>query len=134
MRQSKVFRLFSDINKHVNQKHVCLQYLGHFLSKEVLMRHKEVCSRKVFMSVLPVYPTPGSEQTQINSQTFSFHINAVCYLCELRVESQAAWRPGKAYYLLSSHKVCAALIFCSNLSKFNQLMVIKVGKNALTKL
>ena len=65
-------RLFSDITKHTNQKHFCLRCLGHFSSEEVLARHKELCTRDDFMSVLHVLPTPGSKQAQIKFNQYKY--------------------------------------------------------------
>ena len=62
---SSISRLFSDITNIKNQKHFCLRCLGHFSSNEVLARHKELCTRDDFMSVLHVLPVPGSKQAQI---------------------------------------------------------------------
>ena len=35
--------LFSDLTKHDNEKHFCLQCLNHFTCKEVLTEHKKLC-------------------------------------------------------------------------------------------
>ena len=51
---TSIQRLFKDITKHKEQKHFCLRCLGHFSSKEVLERQKELCTRDDFMSVLHV--------------------------------------------------------------------------------
>ena len=40
---TNISRLFSDLTKHDNEKHFCLQCLNHFTSKEVLAKHKELC-------------------------------------------------------------------------------------------
>ena len=59
---TRILRLFLDITKHNPQKHFCLQCLGQFSSEEVFARHKKLCTRDDFMSVLHVLPTPGSKQ------------------------------------------------------------------------
>ena len=62
---TSIQRLFKDITKHKEQKHFCLRCLGHFSFEEILARHKELCTRNDFMSVLHVLPMPGSKQAQI---------------------------------------------------------------------
>ena len=41
---TSISRLFSDITKHKDKKHFCLRCFNHFTSKEVLARHKELCT------------------------------------------------------------------------------------------
>ena len=65
-------RLFKDITKHKQQLHFCLQCLGHFTFEEVLARHKQLCIRDDFMSVLHVLPTPGSKQAQIKFNQYKY--------------------------------------------------------------
>ena len=69
---SSISRLFSDITNIKNQKHFCLRCLGHFSSEEVLARHKELCTRDDFMSVLHVLPVPGSKQAQIKFNNYKY--------------------------------------------------------------
>ena len=67
-----ISRLFKDITKHKEQQNICLRCLGHFMTKESFARHKELCTRDDFMSVLHVLPTPGSKQTQLKFFNYKF--------------------------------------------------------------
>ena len=53
-----ISRLFSDITKHKQLKHICLRCLGHFTTSNILARHQQLCTRDDFMSVLHVLPVP----------------------------------------------------------------------------
>ena len=69
---TSITRLFSEITKHGHQNNFCLRCLGHLSLKEVLARHKELCTRDDFMSVLHVFPTPGSKQFQLKFINYKF--------------------------------------------------------------
>ena len=128
-------RLFADITKHKPQKHFCLRCLGHFSSEEVLARHKELCIRDDFMSVLHVLPTPGSKQEQLKFYNYKFCTMAP-FLIYADFESilEPLGRQTKLTIYSQQHKVCAAAaILFSTLGQYNQLTVIKVGEKALSE-
>ena len=68
---TSIRRLFSDITKHNPQKHFCYRCFGHFSSENVLARHKELCTRDDFVSVLHVLPVPGSKQAEIKFNQYN---------------------------------------------------------------
>ena len=86
------------------------------------------------MSVHRVLPTPGSKETQIKFSNYKFCTVApfVIYAdCESIREPLG--RQVKHTTYSQQHKVCAAAaILCSNIGKYNQLTVVKIGENALT--
>ena len=65
-------RLFKDITKHKEQQNICLRCLGHFYTEKSFARHKELCTRDDFMSVLHVLPAPGSKQAQLKFYNYKF--------------------------------------------------------------
>ena len=69
-------RLFSNITKHGYEHQICLRCLGHFRTKESYARHKQLCTRDDFMSVLHVLPTAGSKQAQINFNQYKYFTKA----------------------------------------------------------
>ena len=129
-------RLFSDITKHTHQKHFCLRCLGHFSSEEVLARHKELCTRDDFISVLHVFPVLGSKQAQIKFNQFKYCTKAP-FVIYAGFESilEPSGRHVKHTTYSQQHKLCAAAaIRTSRFYNFDQQTVIKVGKNALAEL
>ena len=127
--------LFADITKHNPQKHFRLRCLGHFSSEEVLARHKELCTRADFMSVLNVLPTPGSKQDQLKFYNYKFCTMApfVIY-ADFESILEPLGRQTKQTTYSQQLKVCAAAaILCSTLGQYNQLTMMKVGENALTE-
>ena len=69
---TNVHRLFKDITKHKQQLQFCLQCVNHFSSEEVLARHKKLCTRDDFLSVLHVLPVPGSKHEQIKFNQYNY--------------------------------------------------------------
>ena len=69
---TSILRLFSEITKHGNQKHFCFRCIKQFLSEEVFARHKELCTREDFMSVLLVLFMQGSKQAQLKFYNYKF--------------------------------------------------------------
>ena len=47
--------LFYALSKHDHQHQICFRSLGHFRIEESFARHKELCTRDDFMSVLHVW-------------------------------------------------------------------------------
>ena len=87
------------------------------------------------MSVLHIFSTPGSKQAKLKFFNYKF-----CTMAPLVIYSdfesilEPLGRDVKQTTYSQQHKVCAAAaIVCSNLGRYNQLTVIKVGKNALTE-
>ena len=112
----------------MNHKHFCLRCLGHFLSKEVLARHKELCTRKDFMSVLHVLPTPGPKQAQIKFNQYKYCTKApfVIY-ADFESILEPSGRQDKHTTYTQQHKVCAAAaIITSSFYNFDQRTVMKV--------
>ena len=127
--------LFKDITKHKIQKHFFLRCLGHLSSKEVLARHKELCTRDDFMSVLHVPPMPCSKQAQIKFNQYTYCTKAP-FVIYADIESilEPSVRQVKHSTYTQKHKVCAAAaIFTSSFYNFDQRTVMKVGDNALAE-
>ena len=132
---TSIRRLFSDITKHTHQNRFCIWCLGHFSSDEVLARHKEYCIRDDFISARHVLPTPGSKQAQLKFYNYKFFSMApfVIYADFESILEPLGLQAKQTTYS-QHHKVCAATaILCSTLGRYNQLMVTKVGENALTE-
>ena len=126
-------RLFSNITKHHPRKNICFRCFGHFTTPEILERHKLLCSRDYFMSVLHVLPRLNSEEAHIK-------------FCEFRNTSRAPFviyadfesilEPmdvqNKRTHYEQLHKVCAAAaILCSYIPEMNNKVMIYTGPNAL---
>ena len=133
-------RLFADITKHKPQKHCCLRCLGHFSSEDVLARHKELCTRDDFMSVLHMLPTPGSKQAQIKFNQYKYCTKApfVIY-ADFESILEPSGRQVKHTTYTQQHKVCAAAaILTSSFCNFDQRTVMKSEKtrspSSLTRL
>ena len=128
-------RLFADITKHNPQKHFCLRCLGHFTSEEVLARHKQLCTRDDFMSVLHVLPVPVSKQAQIKFNQYEYCTKApfVIY-ADFESILEPSCRQVKHTTYTQHHKVCAAAaILTSSFYNFDQRTVMKIGENALAE-
>ena len=65
-------RLFHDLTIGKPEHQICRRCLGHFRNEKSFVRHKELCTRDDFMSVLHVIPPPGSKQAQLKFLTTSF--------------------------------------------------------------
>ena len=65
-------RLFLDITKHDHKHQICVRLLGHFRTEKSYARHKQLCTRDDFMSVLHVLPTPGSKQAEIKFNQYKY--------------------------------------------------------------
>ena len=128
-------RLFSDITKHTPQKHFCLRCLGHFLSKEIVARHKELCTRDDFMSVLHVLPVPGSKQEQIKFNQYKYCTKSLFVIyADFESILEPFGRQVKRTTYTQQHKVCAAAaILTSSFYYFDKRTVMKVGETALAE-
>ena len=72
---ANISRLFSDLTK--KQEHqICLRCLGHVSTEESYARHKQLCTRDDFMSVLHVLPMLGSTQAEIKLNQYKYCIKA----------------------------------------------------------
>ena len=58
-------RLFKDFTKGKQEHQLRLRFLGHIRTEQSYARHKQLCKRNDFMSVLHVLPVPDSKQAQI---------------------------------------------------------------------
>ena len=128
-------RLFSDITKHDQQHQICIRYLGHFHTEKSYMRHKELCTRNDFMSVLHVLPSPCSKQTQLKFYNYKFcTMTPLVIYADIKFLLEPLGRQVKQTTYSQQHKVCAAAaILCSTFGNYNQLTVMKVGENALVE-
>ena len=106
---TNISRLIQDITKHKEQNHFCLRCLGHFSSEEVLARHKELCTRYNFMSVLHVLPTPGSKQAHIKFNQYKYCTKAP-FVIYANFESilEPSGRHVRHTTFTQQQKVCAA--------------------------
>ena len=128
-------RLLSDITKHGHEHQICIRCIGHFHTEESYERHKELCTRNDFMSVLHVLPSPGSKQAQLKFYNYKFCTMApfVIY-ADFESILEPLGRQVKQTTYSQQHKVCAAAaVLCSTLGNCNQLTVMKVGENALAE-
>ena len=102
-------RLFSDITKHDHEHQICLRCLGHFRTEESYARHKQLCTRNDFMSVLHVLPTPGSKQAQIKFNQYK-NCTKAPFVIYADFESilEPSGRQVKHTTYTQQHKVCAA--------------------------
>ena len=132
---ASISRLFSDITNQKNQKHFCLRCLGNFSSEKGFSRHKELCTRDNFMSVLHVLQVPGSKQAQLKFNQHKYCIKApfVIY-ADFESILEPCGRQVKNTTYTQQHKVCAAAaILTSSFYNFDQRTVMKVGENALAE-
>jgi hypothetical protein len=60
-----ISRLFCKITKHHGQLNYCLRCHGHFKFFEILMSHKEFCTREDYMSVVHILPSAESLDSHI---------------------------------------------------------------------
>ena len=70
------FRLFTDVSGRPNKTFICRRCLGHFKTEETLKRHKQLCSRVDFMSVVHLLLVPGTDWSYIRFKEFSKTTNA----------------------------------------------------------
>ena len=115
-------RLFHNLTKGKRENQICLRCLGHFWTKESFARHKKLCTRNDFMSVLHVLPTPGSKQAQLKFYKYKLCTMApfVIY-ADFESVLEPLGRQAKQTTYSQQHKVCAAAaIRCSTLGQYNQ--------------
>ena len=106
---SNISRLFSDITKHGHEHQICLRCLGHFRTEENYARHKQLCTRDDFVSVLHVLLTPGSKQAQIKLNQYKYCTKApfVIY-ADFESILEPSGRQVKHTTYTQQNKVCAA--------------------------
>ena len=106
---TSIFRLFSDITKHDHEHQICLRCLGHFRTEESFARHKKLCTRDDFMSIVHVLPSPNSKQAQLKFYNFKFCTMApfVIY-ADFESIHEPLGRQVKQTTYSQQHKVCAA--------------------------
>ena len=109
--------MFKNITKHKEQKNICLRCLGHFKTKESYGRHKELCTRDYFMSVLHVLSVPGSKQAQLKFYNYKF-CTVATFVISADFESilEPLNRQAKQMTYSQHHKVCAAAPSSAQLS------------------
>jgi hypothetical protein len=87
-------RLLSDITKYGHQLNLCLRCFGHFENPKILARHKQLCTREDFMSVLYILPKSELKEFQIKFKQYSntshvpFVIYADLYLIHEKVDNK----------------------------------------------
>ena len=126
-------RLFSDITKHDHEHQIWVRCLGHFRTEESYARHKQLCTRDDFMSVLHVLPTPGSKLAKIIFNQYKYCTKApfVIY-ADFESILEPSCRQVKHTTYTQRYKVCAAAaILTSSCYNFDQRTVMKVGENEL---
>ena len=127
--------MISDITRHDNEHQICLRCLGHLRTEESYARHKQLCTRDDFMSVLHVRPMPGSKQAEIKFNQCKYCTKApfVIY-ADFESILEPVGRQVKHTTYTQQHKVCAAAaILTSSFYNFDQQTVMKVGENALAE-
>ena len=132
---TNIIRLFSDITKHDHEHQICLHCLGHFRTEESYARHKQLCTRDDFISVLHVLPTPGSKQAEIKFKQYKYCTKSpfVIY-ADFESIIELSNRQVKHTTYTQQHKVCAAAaILMLSFYNFDQRTVMKVGENALAE-
>ena len=87
------------------------------------------------MSVLHVFPTPGSKQAQMKFNKYKYCTKATFVIyADFEFILEPSGRQVKHTTYTEQHKVCAtAAILTSSFDNFDQLTVIKVGENALAE-
>ena len=130
---SNVSSLFSDIFTHEHRLNLCLRCLGNFYSADKLARHKELCTREDYLSVVHVLPTEGSKNSRIEFNAFSQMTNSPFVIY---ADLESLLPPIKIQMnqslLVQQHRVCAAAgILCSTVPKFNNRLIMSVGSTAL---
>ena len=137
MLQSPTFLdFFSYITEHGYEHQICLRCLGYFKTEETFARHKVLCTRDDFMSVLHVLPTSGSKQAQLKFYNYMFCTMATFVIY---ADFKSMFEPFGFQTIHTTcshhHKVfAAAAILCFTLGRCNQLTMTKVGENALAEL
>ena len=125
---ANISRLFSDLTKGKREHQICLRCLRHFQTEEVLNRHKVLCTRDDYMSVLHVLPTPGSKQAQIKFNQYKYCTKApfVIY-ADFESIFEPSGRQVKHTTYTQQHNVCAAAaMLTSSCYNFDQRTVMKV--------
>ena len=62
---TNITRLCYEITKHGHEHKICFRCLTHIYTEESFARHKQLCTRKDFMSKLYVLLMPGSKKAQL---------------------------------------------------------------------
>ena len=129
MLQSPRSLYFLDITKHGHEHQICLRCLGHFQTEETFARHKQLCTRDDFLSVLHVLPTPNSKQAQIKFNQHKCWTKAPFVIfADFESILKPSGRQVKRTTYSQQHKVCAAAaILTSSFYNYEQRTVMKVG-------
>ena len=110
MCQSLAFPVYSQILQNTIAKSSFVSDASKtFSSKDVFSRHKELCTRDDFVSVLHVLPTPDSKQTQIKLNQYKYCTKAPFVIYEyFKCILEQSGRLVKQTTYTQKHKVCAA--------------------------
>ena len=106
-----------------------------FSHRRNLRRHKQLCTRDDFMSVLHVLPVPGSKQAEIKFNQYNYCMKPP-FVISSNFESilKPSNRQLKHTTYTQQHKVCAAAaIIISSFYNFDQRTVMIVEENALAE-
>ena len=112
-----------------------MRCLGHFSLKVILARHKKLCTRDDFRSVLHVLPVPGSKQAQIKFKKYKYCTKApfIIYANFESIIEPSDLQVKRTTYT-QQHKLCAgAAILISSCYNFDQRTVMIVGENTLAE-
>ena len=117
---TSIEKLFYDITKQTESKDFSRRCLGHFSSKEVFAIHKELCTWDDFMSVLHLFPTPKSKQSQLKCINFKFcTIAPIVFYADIGSILEPLGRQANLTTYTQHSKVCAASVFyCSTLGQY----------------
>ena len=130
---ANISRLFSKVTLRQNRKFFCRRCLGHFRTEEKLNRHKQLCTREDFMSVVHVLPEPGTDESFIKFNEFSKTSNApfVIY-ADFESILEPIDKQNKQTHYVQQHKVCAAAaILCSYIPEMDNRVMMFYGPDAL---
>jgi hypothetical protein len=126
-------RLLCDITKLRHQLNLCLRCFGHFGSPETLTRHKQMCTREDFMSVVHILPNSDSKDSHITFKQFTNTSNApfVIY-ADFESILQKVDIQNKRTHYDQQHKLCsaAAILYSQHEDMQNKLMLFS-GPNTL---
>ena len=132
---SDISRLFGDFTRSRQKHHMCTRCLGFFTTADILARHKQLCTRTDFMSVLHLLPAPDTEYAHIKFSAFKNSTRApfVIY-ADFESILRHIDNVNKATRLIQKHEICAAAaLLVSNNGDVPSRYAIFAGKQTLTE-
>ena len=123
-----------DITKHKGRYFWCKRCFGRFQAENTLARHKQLCTRKNFISNVHILPEPG---TSLKFSNWKFITMApfVIYADLESVLAEVDISHGKIH-LYHKHKCCAtsAVIRSPKVAEMDGTFCLFTGKNTLRQL